>query len=625
MRLADEAYRLGPAPAAESYLNADAILEAARRSGAEAVHPGYGFLAENPAFAEAVLGAGRIWVGPPPDAMRLLGDKAAALALAERVGVPVLPGYHGQEQGDQALLEAARGLGFPLLIKAAAGGGGRGIRLVEQEGQLTEALASARREARAAFGDDRLLLERYLSRPRHVEMQLLGDRHGRLLYLGERDCSIQRRHQKVLEEAPAPGFTADQRRAMGEASVALAAGAGYQSTGTVEYLLDERGDFYFMEVNTRLQVEHPVTEAVTGLDLVALQLRIAAGEPLPIRQEDLRIAGHAIEARLYAEDPRRDYAPSAGRLERFQLPDVRRPGVRVDAGYEAGDLVSSYYDSLLAKLIVQAADRVSAIDLLADALAATSVAGPRTNLAQLVAVAASEAFARADLQTGFLAEQGLEGDGLELPDDLLLAVVAAEALDADATARPDDPWRGAGPWRPAWVGSEVRYRHAGQLVRIGLRPARLPGEAWWFELADGRVVRCGARRLGEQVELSFGDRTVRVIARADPAAPGNRLVRLGRLSARLELTSELDGHQAGSAAGELHELDVVTAQLPGRVARVAVEAGQAVQMSQTLVVLEAMKIEHLVGAPRDGTVRRVICREGDQVEPGSVLVELEEN
>jgi 3-methylcrotonyl-CoA carboxylase alpha subunit len=629
VRRADEAHRVGPPPATESYLNADGILETARKSGAEAVHPGYGFLAENADFAERCQLAGLTWIGPPPAAMRLLGDKAAAKALAERLGVPTLPGYHGQAQDDGTLRAEAERIGFPLMIKAAAGGGGRGMRLVRSLDELDEALPAARRESRAAFGDDRLLLERYLERPRHVEMQTFGDSHGNVLYLGERDCSIQRRHQKIIEEAPAPHFAEDQRKAMGDASAVLARAAGYTNAGTVEFLLDQDGRFYFLEVNTRLQVEHPVTEMVTGLDLVALQFRVAAGEALPLAQNDVQRNGHAMECRLYAEDPSSGFLPSSGRIARLFLPggegDEHGESLRSDSGVEQGDTVSSFYDSLLAKVIAKAPTRDMAVDRIAEALSRVSVHGVKTNLEFLRAVIATPAFAEALVHTEFIDEHELVS-GLPLPpEDLLMAAAASEVLFA-ARARsgqPGDPWRETGPWRQSWVGAEVCYRYSGKLLRIGLSPPPVPGQQWQFELPNGHLAERRIRVAGSRILLDGpkGRSAVDVFRHA--TVPNTRTAVQGRRAADLELVSGLDITERGSTKpGASH--DVVSAPMPGRILKLAVKPGDAVKQNQTLVVLDAMKIEHLVGAPRDGVVDKVRYKEGDQVELGAVLVELED-
>ncbi|HLY56343.1 MAG TPA: acetyl-CoA carboxylase biotin carboxylase subunit, partial [Stellaceae bacterium] len=398
---ADEAWPIGKAPARESYLAIPRIIEAAQRSGAEAIHPGYGFLSENAAFAESCAAAGIVFVGPPADAIRLMGSKSAAKALMERSGVPLVPGYHREDQGLTLLESEAARIGYPVLIKASAGGGGKGMRIVERAEDFAAALASAKREAASAFGDDRVLIERYLTRPRHIEIQVFADSHGNVVSLFERDCSIQRRHQKIVEEAPAPGMDPARRRAMGEAACAAARAVGYRGAGTVEFIA-EGGEFYFMEMNTRLQVEHPVTEAITGQDLVEWQLRVAAGEPLPLRQEELTISGHAIEVRVYAEDPARDFAPSTGLLAHLVEPP-QDANTRIDSGVLAGDAISIHYDPMIAKLIVHGRDRDDAVRRLARALGEYEIVGVATNLAFLSAIAAHPAYREAAVDTGFIA------------------------------------------------------------------------------------------------------------------------------------------------------------------------------------------------------------------------------
>ncbi|MGD9511899.1 MAG: acetyl/propionyl/methylcrotonyl-CoA carboxylase subunit alpha, partial [Geminicoccaceae bacterium] len=456
VRLADEAVRLGPAPAAESYLLADRVLAAARRTGAEAVHPGYGFLSESAAFARAVREAGLVFVGPPPEAMERLGGKDSAKALLAPAGVPLVPGYHGADQADPRLRDEADGIGFPLLIKAVAGGGGKGMRRVDDPAEFLDLLAACRREAKAAFGEDRVLLERLIERPRHVELQVFADRHGNAVHLFERDCTLQRRHQKIIEEAPAPNLTPELRAALGKAATGAALAAGYENAGTVEFLLDQEGGFYFIEMNTRLQVEHPVTEAVTGLDLVEWQLRIASGEPLPLRQEEIACRGHAFEARLYAEDPAKGFLPSIGRLRTLRLP-VGLDGVRVDTGVEEGDQVTPFYDPMIAKIIAYGADRAAALERLAAALDVTQVEGVTTNLGFLRAACASPVFREMRLDTGWLDREGttaLLADEPADPPTLLLAALATVAL---SVVRPPprpvpgtdwtSPWHRLDAWR----------------------------------------------------------------------------------------------------------------------------------------------------------------------------------
>ncbi|MCC7275087.1 MAG: acetyl-CoA carboxylase biotin carboxylase subunit [Alphaproteobacteria bacterium] len=610
VRTADEAHRIGPPAARDSYLAIERIVAAIRASGAEAVHPGYGFLSENAAFAEAVAAAGAVFVGPPPAAIRAMGSKSAAKALMEEAGVPVVPGYHGAAQDDATLAAAATRIGFPVLIKASAGGGGRGMRVVDGAADLAAALESARREAAAAFGDDRLLIERYLGRPRHIEVQVFADRHGGALHLFERDCSIQRRHQKVIEEAPAPGMTADRRRAMGDAAVAAARAIGYEGAGTVEFIA-EGEQFFFMEMNTRLQVEHPVTEMITGLDLVEWQLRVAAGEPMPLRQEDLAISGHAVEARLYAEDPLHDFRPSTGRLAHLRLP-ADGEGVRVDAGVAAGDAVSVHYDAMIAKLIVHGATRADAVARLRTALAATEVVGVTTNRDFLTRVAAHPAFAAAELDTGFIARHR---EAL-LPEPaaagaVVLALAALHVLLAEqaAAARENSPWAARDGWR---VGERARRKltfREGTVV-VGYRD-----EGWWLDVAgqaiDARAARAADGRIRADLDGWILSATV--------VAAGDVLTVLvdGAMHRVMRVDPMTPSAAAEAASGSL------TAPMPGRIARIMVQVGDHVGRGQPLVVLEAMKMEHTIAAPADGRVAALRYQEGDLVEEGAELLSLE--
>ena len=445
VREADEAVAIGPAEALRSYLSIDRILDAARESAADAIHPGYGFLSQNGDFADAVAAAGVVFVGPPGAVHRLMGDKQAARRRMAAAGVPVLPGYDGDDQRDARLAAEAERIGFPVLLKPARGGGGKGMRVVRAAAELTPSLAASRREALAAFGSDALLLERFVERSRHVEVQVVADAHGAVVHLGERECSIQRRHQKVVEETPSPALDAPRRRELCEAGVQAARAAGYRSAGTVEFLMAPDGRFYFLEMNTRLQVEHPVTEAVTGLDIVRLQLEVAAGQPLAVRQEDVAARGHAIECRVYAEDPARDDLPSPGRV--LQLVEPSGPGIRVDSGLAAGDLVTVHYDPLLAKLVAWGADRAEAIQRASDALAATVVLGVATNLARLRAIVAHPAFAAGELDTGFIEAHAAELRTPEVPPPLAVAALVLALRLARSRRKAPDPWQSLGPWR----------------------------------------------------------------------------------------------------------------------------------------------------------------------------------
>ncbi|MDI3299006.1 MAG: biotin carboxylase N-terminal domain-containing protein [Bacillota bacterium] len=638
VREADAAVRLGPAPARESYLDAERILAAAREAGAEAVHPGYGFLAEEAGFAEAVERAGLVWVGPPPEAMRAMGDKSRARQLARRLGVPVLEGYDGEEQSRERFLAEAERIGWPLLVKAAAGGGGRGMRVVRRPEELPAALESARREAEAAFGDGRLLLERYVERPRHVEVQLLFDRRGQGVHLGERECSVQRRHQKIVEESPSPAVDEPLRRRLGEAALALARAVGYAGAGTVEFLLDERGRFHFLEMNTRIQVEHPVTEEVTGLDLVALQLRLAAGEPLPLDQAEVRLRGHAFEARLYAESPEEGFLPSSGRLEALRLPAPGElPGLRLEAGFAAGDVISPYYDALLAKLIVRGADREEARERLQAALAATTVRGVATNLALLRRIAADPAFAAGELSTRFLEERPLL-EPAPAPPAAAAAAALAEQLERDASS----PFVRLGPWR-AGEGALYRWQPspAGPAEPLAVR-VRGEGSRLAAEVARGEEVLARYRLLAREAalgghrlhleEAGGGASRSRLLVRplaeggwqVDEPAAGAWELRPAPPAPPLERRPVAAPSSPPDAPAEdgRTPLAVVTAPLPGTLVAFRVRAGERVERNQPLLVLEAMKMEHLVTAPQAGRVEALLRAPGEVVQRGEPLLRL---
>ncbi|MEQ8964925.1 MAG: acetyl/propionyl/methylcrotonyl-CoA carboxylase subunit alpha [Azospirillaceae bacterium] len=631
---ADEAHRIGPAPASESYLVADRLIEVARRSGAEAVHPGYGFLSENAAFAEACAAAGLVFVGPPPDAIRLMGGKSEAKARMAEAGVPLVPGYHGEAQDADTLAEEATRIGYPLLIKASAGGGGKGMRVVESADGFGAALDGARREAAGAFGDDRVLLEKYLARPRHVEVQVMADAHGRVVHLFERDCSIQRRHQKVVEEAPAPGLEPATRARMGAAAVAAAEAIGYVGAGTVEFLLDTDGSFYFMEMNTRLQVEHPVTEMITGRDLVAWQLDVAAGAPLGVAQDDLSIDGHAIEVRLYAEDPAAGFLPQTGRLDRLSLPgaDGTDPHVRLDSGVREGDSVTPHYDPMIAKLIVWDRDRPSAVRRLGRALDSCRIAGVTTNLPLLGAIAAHPAFGAGDLDTRFLERHAADvlPDRAPASDDALAVAALGVLLDrrrgarvrAAASGDPHSPWHDAGGWR---LNDEARETLAfrdpdadGALRELVVRYPRRGG--YRLALPGGGIVHADGTLDGDG----------RMVAEMDGVRTAGSYSRRG-----LDLTVILPRAARGGGVHRLSLVDVVaeaesyadpgslTAPMPGRVVAVLVGEGDSVAKGTALMVLEAMKMEHTVTAPRDGVVARLPFAAGDTVAEGVELVGFE--
>jgi excisionase family DNA binding protein len=572
-----------------SYLDGAAVLAAARAAGADAIHPGYGFLAENADFADAVEAAGLCWVGPSGAAMRAVGDKAAGRRLASSIGVPTVPGYDGDDQTDEALRAAATHIGFPLLVKPSAGGGGKGMHVARDASELAETLPRARREAMAAFADERLILERYVERPRHVEVQILADRHGDAVHLGERDCSVQRRHQKVIEEAPSPAVNADLRAQLGDAALSLVRAAGYTNAGTVEFLLDERRNFYFLEVNARLQVEHPVTEAVTGRDLVADQLRIAAGEPLGFSQADVTWTGHAIEARIYAEDPWNDFLPTAGDLEAVEWPNGA--GIRVDAGVGAGERVGTRYDPMLAKVVGWAEDRFAAIDTLGAALEQTAIFGVTTNRGFLGTLLADPVFRAGDAATDFIDQTWRPAGPPAL--DPAFALAATEIVAK----------RGAG-WPSALSTATAGFRlnsHPRIRLRIGdeERWVTLPPAS--AALQEPRPGLSHARRGGsDSLCIDMHGLAVQVFLAASPT---------------VETALQ---HTQAAATGSSR----VTAPMPGNVLQVRVAAGDVVEQGQVLVVLEAMKMENGVVAPSAGTVERVAVGPGQQVSRGDVLVEL---
>ena len=614
-RLADEAVEIGPAEARRSYLDAERILRVARETRAAAIHPGYGFLSENAAFARACRAAGVVFVGPPAESIDRMGSKSEARQLMAAAGVPVLPGYDGEDQSDGTLEAEALRLGFPLLVKPTAGGGGKGMRIVRTASELAEALAGARREALKAFGDPRLLLERFVEKGRHVEIQVFADTHGGAVHLFERDCSLQRRHQKVIEEAPAPDLAPGTRAAMGDAAVAAARAVGYVGAGTVEFLYDGR-EFYFLEMNTRLQVEHPVTEMITGLDLVEWQLRVADGEPLPLRQEQIVQRGHAIEARLYAEDPERGFLPSTGRIGRLRFP-VDHEHVRVDTGVREGDEVSIHYDPMLAKVIAWGADRLEAIDRLRTALEHTDVDGLRTNTRFLWEILGADAVRTGDVSTRLL-ETGLPASGATVADRRLAWLVAAAAGSTIglggfgvADGR-DTPWRGHGGFR---VNAPAALRLALQLGE----------ERRWLHLQpvgpDLQVELDGRHHLLESVVHAEG----RIAGRIDGEPFEARVERLEdgfilrRQCLRFEFAEDTGAEHHASAEHEGH----LRSPMPGLVLDVRARPGERVAAGAVLVVLEAMKMEHSLSAPWDGTVSVVAVKPGDRVEEGVELVVLE--
>ena len=620
-RLADGACGIGPAPAAESYLKGDAIIAAAREAGAQAVHPGYGFLAENAEFAEAGEAAGLTFIGPPAAAIRTLGSKSAAKALMAEAGVPVVRGYHGAEQDPDHLARAAAETGYPVLIKASAGGGGKGMRVVAGPADFLAALDSARRESRAAFGDDRVLIEAYLKRPRHIEVQIFADTQGHVVHLFERDCSLQRRHQKVLEEAPAPDLTTERRTEMTAAALAAARASGYVGAGTVEFIC-EKDSFYFMEMNTRLQVEHPVTEMITGLDLVEWQIRVAAGEALPLGQEALAIEGHALEARIYAEDPRRDFLPATGRLAYFRMPPAGAD-LRVETGVGEGDEIGIHYDPLIAKLIVWGRDRTAAVARLREALAETRIAGLTNNLAFLSALAAHPAFARGEIDTDFIARHASEllGDAPSASDRVLalacLGALSTRRRAAETAARrsrdPFSPWylttgwclnmeaRTTLVWREGEreVSARISYRDAGYLI----------------DLPGGQIAASGEVGPGGELRAVLDGVTIDAVV---VPHDGALTVLSDGASHSLHLVDPFE-----SVAEQDPGAGRVTAPMPGKVTKVHVRPGQGVGRGAPLMILEAMKMEHTISAPGDGLVAEVHYRAGDLVEEGAELLVFE--
>ena len=624
----DEAVHIGGSAPKDSYLRWERIIEAAKQTGAQAIHPGYGFLSENEEFAQACQNAGLVFIGPPPSAIKDMGLKAESKQLMEKAGVPLVPGYHGANQ-DAALLQAeADRIGYPVLIKASAGGGGKGMRAVDKSEDFAAALASCKREAINSFGDDAVLIEKYVQRPRHIEIQVFGDTHGNCVYLFERDCSVQRRHQKVLEEAPAPGMTPALRQQMGEAAVAAAQAVNYVGAGTVEFIVEQPGGyehpeqmrFYFMEMNTRLQVEHPVTEAITGLDLVEWQLRVAAGEKLPLQQEDLKIHGHAIEARICAENPDNNFLPATGRLDVYRKPAhvaFERGGVRFDDGVREGDVISPFYDSMVAKLIVHGATRAEALAKLDAALAATRIVGLATNVQFLRHVVRSHAFSSAKLDTALIPR---EAEALFNQDPvgrtLAVAAAVAQTLVHEKAGEGADPFSRTDGWRPFGLTqrrfdfeyqgdaltAQLTYLHDGALqlavgdARAALIYKALPADSGTVvDLqynGQRQTVQCW--QLGESVHL-FCDRGATVITELDALA------------------------HAGETAAEGGRL---TAPMPGKVVSFAVKAGDTVRKGQPLAVMEAMKMEHTIAAPADGTVAELLFAPGDQVAEGAELLKL---
>ncbi|CAG9223880.1 Biotin carboxylase / Biotin carboxyl carrier protein [Paraburkholderia sabiae] len=623
----DEAVHIGGSTAAESYLRVERIIEAAIATGAQAVHPGYGFLSENEDFAQACEKAGIEFIGPPVEAIAAMGSKAAAKALMHSAAVPLVPGYHGDDQNADLLHRQADEIGYPVLLKASAGGGGKGMRVVERTEDFAAALASCKREAASSFGNDRVLIEKYLTRPRHVEVQVFADKHGGAVYLFDRDCSVQRRHQKVLEEAPAPGLQPHVRRAMGEAAVAAARAVNYVGAGTVEFIMTEGGEFYFMEMNTRLQVEHPVTEMVTGQDLVEWQLRVAAGEPLPLAQDQLRIDGHAIEARIYAEHPARGFLPSTGTLKHLRMPEGveftlgvggERAPVRIDSGVREGDTITPFYDPMIAKLIVHGASREDALKRMSQALRGCEVVGPHTNVEFLQRIVTSVPFSTGDLDTGLI----------ERHHDALFAPVKKPFLEALAlacgalmtreggVAHGASPWDALSHWRLNggytqtlnWRDVEKESAFTALFSRDGdtrtlTHDGRTEPFKWWTGAGQHEYgATIGDAHVTGRVFID--NDTFHVFCRGEALA--------------FEWQNLL-AHAADAEHGEGR----LTAPMPGKVIAVLVEQGAVVEKGQPLIVMEAMKMEHTIGAPAAGKVAEVLYGVGDQVADGAQLLVLD--
>ncbi len=621
VRMADRAYRIGGPRPNESYLRGEAILDAARKSGAQAIHPGYGFLSENAAFARACTEAGLAFIGPKPESIEAMGSKAEAKALMQRHEVPLVPGYHGEDQSAAHLLEQARRTGFPLMIKAASGGGGKGMRIVREEKAFAEALAAAQREAQSSFGDARVILERYVEHPRHIEFQVFGDTHGNIIHLNERDCSSQRRYQKVLEESPSPALTPQRREAMGAAAVAAARAVDYIGAGTVEFIVGADGDFYFMEMNTRLQVEHPVTEMTLGLDLVEWQLRVTAGEPLPIDQGAIRARGHAIEVRLYAEDPDHNFLPGSGRLERLRLP-CESDHVRLDTGVAEGDTVSIFYDPMLAKLIVHDSDRTRALVRLRSALAASEIVGPKSNIAFLERLVRHPVLVGGQIDTGYL-DRHLDqfiANTQTPPKTVLFAAATALLLEDENRALahadpadPHSPWARADGWRVGHAGKRPLAMLNGE-QRLEVEAHGNNGN-YHIQLDDSSVDIQNARLEDKVLNLTLDGVALRL-----PALTDN-----GRVTLHLDGTRYLFTQAPAYAfhSAEQNTTDRLLAPMPGRIVLVRAKVGDQVAEGDELLVMEAMKMELSLKAPRDGRIGAIQAGEGDFVEADAVLVVFE--
>ncbi|KND57837.1 Methylcrotonyl-CoA carboxylase biotin-containing subunit [Candidatus Paraburkholderia schumanniana] len=615
----DEAVHVGGSAASESYLRIERIVEAAKKTGAQAIHPGYGFLSENEAFANACQKAGIEFIGPPVEAISAMGSKAAAKALMQSASVPLVPGYHGDDQDPSLLQREADRIGYPVLLKASAGGGGKGMRVVEKSEDFAAALASCKREAALSFGNDRVLIEKYLLRPRHVEVQVFADKHGNAVYLFDRDCSVQRRHQKVLEEAPAPGLADETRRAMGEAAVAAARAVNYVGAGTVEFILTQDDQFYFMEMNTRLQVEHPVTEMVTGLDLVEWQLRVAAGEPLPLKQDELKVNGHAIEARIYAENPSRGFLPSTGTLKYLRMPQAVEfsidGAVRVDSGVRQGDAITPFYDPMIAKLIVHGRDRKDALARMARALAECEIVGLSTNVEFLQRIVKSEPFSAADLDTGLIERHHdalFAPSGVSRKDALALACAALLTREG-GEAHGRSPWDALSHWRMAggysqdlnWRALDTDEALKAVFTKAGEKRLQLNGDSARFDWSHSG-------------ETSFAVQLDESLIKGHVFIDGDvfHVFHEGAVF-------QFEWQNLMAHAGDAEHEGRLTAPMPGKVIAVLVETGASVEKGAPLMVMEAMKMEHTILAPATGRIGEILFAVGDQVADGSQLLVLE--
>jgi 3-methylcrotonyl-CoA carboxylase alpha subunit len=622
--LCDESVAIGPAPAKESYLRADKIIEAALATGAQAIHPGYGFLSENAQFAQACADAGVSFIGPPASAIEAMGSKSAAKTLMEKAGVPLVPGYHGANQEPDFLQRQADAIGYPVLLKASAGGGGKGMRIVEKSEQFKDALASCKREAASSFGDDKVLVEKYLTQPRHIEIQVFADSKGNCIYLFERDCSVQRRHQKVLEEAPAPGMTPERRKAMGEAATAAANAVGYVGAGTVEFIVNRDGSFYFMEMNTRLQVEHPVTEMITGQDLVEWQLRVASGEALPLKQEQLAIHGHALEARIYAENPDNNFLPSIGTLRHFRTPaavsfelggTAEQPAaVRIDSGIREGDTISPFYDPMLAKLIVWGRDREEALARMSDALSHYQVVGLNANIGFLKRLVESAPFSTADLDTGLIERhrESLFPAPTPAPiDELALAAFGILADESKTTAKAaGDPWALLNGWRMNTVLQRtLEFVDLGRNVPMTLTYQK---NGWLFGHDKTTFQASLVHQEGHDYAIRVDSKLVRGTIVVDRDAV--HVFTGGKHTVLTYLDPLAHAGQAEAETGRL------TAPMPGKIVAILVNKNDTVKKGAPLLIMEAMKMEHTIAAPRDGVVDDLLYAVGDQVEEGVQLL-----